>query len=200
MHQICSLAKLPMFAGTRVERDFVEAPSQMLENWCWQPKALARMSRHYESGEPIPEALMSALIRSRNANAGVLNMRQVTLATFDQAIHTSPAADTADVLSKLSAALMEIPATEGTNMAATFGHLAGGYDAQYYGYLWSEVYSDDMFATRFAPDVFSPAAGADYRREVLAVGGSRDAIESLKAFLGREPVIEPFLKAKGLAA
>ena len=108
MHQLCSKAELEMFAGTRVERDFVEAPSQMLENWCWQPAALARMSAHHQTGEPIPDALMAALLASRNANSGILNMRQIVLASFDQAIHTSPSADTAAVLDRISAELLQL--------------------------------------------------------------------------------------------
>jgi len=201
MHQLCSKAKLLMFAGTRVERDFVEAPSQMLENWVWQPEALKRMSRHYQTSEPIPTALMDSLLKSRNANAGLLNMRQVLLATFDQVIHTSTSADTAAELARLTQELMTVPATPGTNMAASFGHLAGGYDAQYYGYLWSEVYSADMFASRFeAEGILSPTVGLSYRQEILAPGGSRDAIDSLRAFLGRDPIQDPFLKSKGLVA
>lgn len=199
MHQLCSKAKIVNFAGTRVERDFVEAPSQMLENWVWKPEALHRMSRHHTSGEPIPEALLAALIRSRNANAGLLNMRQVLLATFDQTIHTASSADTASELARLTLELMTVPATPGTNMAASFGHLAGGYDAQYYGYLWSEVYSADMFASRFeAEGILNPSTGLSYRNEILAPGGSRDAMDSLRAFLGRDPIQEPFLKSKGL--
>jgi len=200
MHQLCSLAELPVFAGTAVERDFVEAPSQMLENWCWQPEALRRMSGHHASGAPIPEDLLAALIRSRNANSGLLNMRQIVLGTFDQHIHTRGSAELAESLSAVSSALMRIPTTPKTNMAASFGHLAGGYDAQYYGYMWSDVYSDDMFASRFLKEgIFNPETGADYRREVLSVGGSRDALESLRVFLGREPIVEPFLAAKGLS-
>mmetsp|Transcript_18920 Transcript_18920/g.40817 ORF Transcript_18920/g.40817 Transcript_18920/m.40817 type:complete len:718 (-) Transcript_18920:432-2585(-) len=199
MHQLCSTVELEMFAGTRVERDFVEAPSQMLENWCWKPEALARMSRHHETGEPIPDELLNALLASRTANAGILNMRQIVLATFDQRIHSVGEADTAAVLAEVTAELMRIPATPGTNMAASFGHMGGGYDAQYYGYMWSEVYSADMFASRFeAEGIFSAVAGSSYRHEILSRGGSRDAMESLVAFLGREPSQTPFLRAKGL--
>lgn len=200
MHQLCTRAQLAMFAGTSVERDFVEAPSQMLENWVWQPEALARMSKHHETGEPIPAALLQALIDSRNANAGILNMRQIMLASFDQAIHTAESADTAAVLAQFCQDLMTVPATPGTNMAASFGHLAGGYDAQYYGYMWSEVYSADMFKSRFeAEGIFSPTTGGSYRNEILAPGGSRDAADSLRAFLGRDPIPEPFLASKGLS-
>jgi thimet oligopeptidase len=231
MHQICSKAAICMFAGTRVERDFVEAPSQcvsrprprppflhpppsflmqspllllarrMLENWCWQPAALKRMSGHHKTRAPIPEELLDALLASRNANSGLLNMRQITLASFDQAIHTVDRADTAEVLAKLSDDLMTIPTTNGTNMGATFGHMGGGYDAQYYGYMWSDVYAMDMFASRFEKEgIFSPETGMSYRKEILSVGGSRDALDSLVAFLGREPIPEPFLVSKGLAA
>lgn len=200
MHQLCSKASLSRFAGTRVERDFVEAPSQMLENWCWQPEALNRMSRHFETGDPIPAELLQALLASRNANSGILNMRQIVLASFDQEIHTSASADTAAVLAKLSDLLMSIPATPGTNMASAFGHMAGGYDAQYYGYMWSDVYSADMFETRFLKEgILSASTGASYRKEILEPGGSRDALESLVAFLGREPTQEAFLRSKGLA-
>jgi len=201
MHNICSRAQLAMFAGTSVERDFVETPSQMLENWVWQPEALARMSRHYETGEPIPAALLRALIDSRNANSGILNMRQTMLATFDQTIHALESADTETLYAKVCQDLLTIPATPGTNLAATFPHLAGGYDAQYYGYLWSEVYSADVFKSRFeAEGIFSPATGLSYRNEVLAPGGSRDGFDSLRAFLGRDPIQEPFLVLKGLSA
>ena len=159
------------------------------------------MSGHHASGASIPAPLLDALLKSRNANAGVLNMRQITLASFDQAIHTAPSADTAAELARLSQELMQIPATPGTNMAANFAHLAGGYDAQYYGYMWSDVYSADMFESRFlAEGILNPSTGASYRREILAPGGSRDAIDSLRAFLGREPIQEPFLRAKGLAS
>jgi len=200
-HQLCSLAKLPMFAGTAVERDFVEAPSQMLENWCWESAPLSRMSQHFESQQPMPDDLKATLIKSRIANAGIFNKRQITLATFDQTIHTQPEVDTAAVLAKITKEISGYDITPGTNMAASFGHLAGGYDAQYYGYLWSEVFSMDMFQSRFLKEgLFSPSVGADYRKFILAPGGSIDGDEMIRRFLGRGPTVDAFLKSKGLDA
>ena len=112
------------------------------------------MSGHYEDGSPIPDELLDKLIASNKANAGFFNLRQILLGSFDQFIHSGSSSadadvDTAAILSKMGADIMGIPATPGTNMAASFGHLAGGYDAQYYGYMWSEVFSMDMFYSRF---------------------------------------------------
>merc|ERR1712051_682782 len=153
MHQLCSKTQLAKFCGTKVERDFVEAPSQMVENWCWEEEPLKKMSGHYLDNSEIPKEILG----------------------------------------------VETPA--GTNMPANFGHMAGGYDAQYYGYLWSEVYSFDMFEARFKKEgLLNPAVGMDYRNCILRTGGSKDASEMLKNFLGREPNDEAFLRSKGLQA
>lgn len=173
MHVICARAKYAMFSGTAVERDFVEAPSQMLENWCWHEEPLKLMSEHYKTKEAIPKDIIEKLIASRLANAGWFNMRQILLGTFDQTIHSLSKANTVDIFRKLSEELVCIRPSENTNMPASFEHLAGGYDAQYYGYLWSEVFSSDMFYSRFLKEgILSEKVGKSYRDCILKPGGS----------------------------
>ncbi|XP_024595879.1 thimet oligopeptidase isoform X2 [Neophocaena asiaeorientalis asiaeorientalis] len=187
MHQLCSQAEFAMFSGTHVERDFVEAPSQMLENWVWEVEPLLRMSQHYRTGSAVPQELLDKLIKSRQANTGLFNLRQIVLAKVDQALHTQTAADPAEEYARLSQEILGVPATP------------GGYDAQYYGYLWSEVYSADMFHTRFKQEgVLSGKVGMDYRSCILRPGGSQDASVMLRLFLGRDPKQDAFLLSKGL--
>jgi len=200
-HQLASDVRFSRFAGTNVERDFVEAPSQMLENWCYEEEPLRLMSGHVDDpSKPLPADIIAKIKAAKIANAGTLTKRQCVLALFDQAIHSRAEVDTAQVYREVCAQHFPgITPTPNTNFAASFGHMAGGYDAQYYSYMWSEVYAADMFYSRFESEgCLNPATGAAYRNEVISRGGSVDAIEMLRNFLGREPNDKAFLKSKGL--
>jgi len=198
MHGICSRTNMSTFYGTSTEGDFVEAPSQMLENWVWQEESLKMMSGHYKDGSPIPQDLLKNLVASQVANEGGKSLRQMFFATYDFLVHTRGEADTVQLAKDLYRDLLGIERIEGTNIGATLGHLVG-YDAGYYGYMWSLVFAQDMFDTRFAAEgVLNPKTGMDYRNMILRPGGSQDGDVMLKNFLGREPNQDAFLKSKGL--
>jgi thimet oligopeptidase len=198
LHQTLTKAELTKFSGTSTEGDFVEAPSQIMENWTWQSEVLARFARHYETGEPISPRLVSQLTAAKNLNIALLTLRQAQFGLLDLWMHDeSPQKDLDDIHVR-STQVSLFPIHADTFYPASFGHLLGGYDAGYYGYLWSEVYGDDMWSRFEKEGVVNPAVGADYRREVLEMGGSRDGIEHLRAFLGREPNNEAFLRKLGM--
>ncbi|KAJ2159800.1 metalloendopeptidase [Coemansia sp. RSA 552] len=203
-HGICSQTTWARFHGTNTEGDFVEAPSQMLENWGWEPAVLQRFAVHYQTGEPIPKDLVKRLVAAKNEGAGLTNLRQVFFGLYDMAIHNTADGEVdvkqtyLDLRTKIGRFQNDSAETWGV---ATFGHMAGGYDAQYYGYMWSEVFSADMYESRFKKDgVDNAKTGMDYRRQILQPGGSRDSMDGLVAFLGRKPTNAAFLRSIGLAA
>ncbi len=199
LHACLTEVDVQRFAGFDTEWDFVEAPSQIMENWMWSADVLRRFSRHYESGAPIPDEMVESLVAARDQNVGLLTLRQVFLGRYDLAMHTSGRTPDLDALQLETNAYTLLPLHEGTFMPASFGHLMGGYDAGYYGYLWSQVYGDDMYSVFLDGGILSPEVGRRYREEVLARGSSRDAWEHLQAFLGREPNAEAFLAKLGIA-
>ena len=199
LHFCLTTVDHPRFAGYDTEWDFVEAPSQIMEHWMWQPEVLQRFARHHETGEVIPTDLVERLVAGRDQNIGLTTLRQVFLGKFDLAIHTGDDDVDLEQATRDAFALTLIPYHEGTHFAASFGHLMGGYDAGYYGYQWAKVFGDDMFSVFADEGILSPEVGARYRDEVLARGYSRDAIEHLRAFLGREPSSDAYLRNLGLA-
>jgi len=200
IHLMLGKPKLQRFEGLNIERDAVEAPSQLLENWAYSAESLALLAKHYkDEGRTLPASDVDALIKSEIALAGAFNKRQLVFGIVDQRMHTRETVDTAALYRQTMLDVMGVEPTPGTNMIAAFGHLAGGYDAQYYGYLWSEVFASDMFHSRFAKEgVLNPAVGLDYRRKILEKASTEDAAVLLRDFLGRDPTDDAFLKSKGL--
>ena len=198
LHMSLTTAEFPRFAGAETEWDFVEAPSQIMEHWTWDASVLDRFARHHETGEPMPPELLEQMVRARWLNVGVKIGIQAFYGTIDLALHAEPDVSDLDAALRRSYAVTGMPYPDGTFMLTGFAHLMGGYDAGYYGYMWAEVIGDDMFG-RFAREgVLSPAVGAEYRREILEPGGSRDADDLVRAFLGRKPSNDEFLRLRGI--
>ena len=198
LHQNLGRTELARFAGTSVERDFVEAPSQIMQHWVWRADVLRRFARHHETGEPIPDRLVEQLVAARQLNVAVHQLRQLQYGWWDQTMHGTESEIDLDQVLREGARLGLMPFHEGTFSLASFGHLMGGYDAAYYGYMWSEVFGDDMFSRFEEEGVTNPEVGMAYRREVLEKGGSVDADEMLTRFLGREPDNTAFLRKLGI--
>lgn len=203
IHFICSNAALPALHSEQIELDFIEAPSQMLENWCFAPEALKILSSHYQTKEPLPKEIAEKLKLKDQLHAGLINKRQLLFGHFDYLVHTM----SADELEKLNIKqffndlqkeIMKLPLITETCFPASFAHLVGGYDAGYYGYLMSETYATDMFATVFKKDPLSSTGGMKYRKQILEPGATQDAMVLLKNFLGREPTLDAFLEKSGL--
>jgi len=198
MHQVLTRASYPSFSGTGVKTDFVEAPSQMFENWVWDKEMLKRLSGHYlRPTETLPEELIKKMLAAKNLNQGLHNLRQISFGFFDFDLHTQAQIDSTEAYSQRMANVLGIPIQSGTLPQASFGHLMGGYDAGYYGYLWAEVFAQDMF-TRFEKEgLLNPKTGEDYRKWILEPGGEKQPSELLRGFLGREPNSDSFLKGLG---
>ena len=206
IHHLLTEVDWPSIGGiSGVEWDAVELPSQFMENFAWQREALDLFARHHETGERLPDDLYAKMLQARHFHAGLFLVRQLEFALFDFRLHLEydPAegARVLDVIKEVRRDVAVLTPPSWHRGPHAFTHIfSGGYAAGYYSYLWAEVLSADAFAAFEEAGVFDAATGARYRKEILAVGGSRPALESFIAFRGREPEPDALLRSYGLAA
>ena len=180
-------------SGVRTEWDFVEAPSQMLEEWCWDAGVLARFALHHETGEPISADLVKRMRAADEFGKGLRVRQQMFYAAISLELHSRDPAglDTTAVVAELQERYTPFRHIEGTYMQESFGHLEG-YSAIYYTYMWSLVIAKDLFTTFRREGLLNPAPARRYRKAVLEPGGSKPAAELVRAFLRRETDFEAF--------
>ncbi len=206
LHHLLTEVDYPGVAGIDgVEWDAVELPSQFMENFAWQREALNLFARHWKTGELLPDDLFRRMLAARHFHAGLFLVRQLEFALFDFRLHleytAKQGARVMDLLNEVRAEVAVIFPPDWQRMPHSFAHIfSGGYAAGYYSYLWAELLSADAFGQFEEMGIFNRDSGAAFRRNVLAVGGSRPALESFVAFRGREPQIDALLRSYGLAA
>jgi oligopeptidase A len=210
-HMLTEIDALGVSGINGVEWDAVELPSQFMENFCWEWEVLKQMTAHSQTGEPLPKDLFDKMIRAKNFQNGLATLRQLVFSTMDWRLHSEFVANQAqasDILALSRHVNDEIHVTPQPDISRwinTFSHIfAGGYAAGYYSYKWAEVLSADAYAAfeetaQSTGSVVNSVTGNKYRQEILAVGGSRSAAESFKAFRGREPEIDALLRHGGLS-
>ncbi|MCV6587700.1 MAG: oligopeptidase A [Marinobacterium sp.] len=182
--------------------DAVELPSQFMENWCWEPEALALISGHYQTGESLPQAMLERMLAAKNYQSGMMMVRQLEFALFDFRLHMEYTAGETDIQAVLNAvreqvAVVQPPAFN--RFQHGFSHIfAGGYAAGYYSYKWAEVLSADAFSRFEEEGIFNAQAGADFRRTVLEQGGSREPMALFTEFRGRTPQVDALLRHSGI--
>jgi oligopeptidase A len=189
-----------------VEWDAVELPSQFMENFCWEWNVLRHMTAHVDTGAALPRKLFDKMLAAKNFQSGLQTLRQIEFALFDMLLHTEhdPAQDFMPLLAKVREEVAVIQAPAFSRTAHTFSHIfAGGYAAGYYSYKWAEVLSADAYAafeeTMNKEGLPSIETGRKYRQAILETGGSRPAIESFRAFRGRDPSLDALLRHQGMA-
>ncbi len=201
-HMLTQVDEMAVAGISGVEWDAVELPSQFMENFCWEWEVLSRLTAHVDTGAPLPRALYDRMMAARNFQSGLQTLRQVEFSLVDMRLHTEVGA-----ASRVQAVVDEVRAEVAVNpppvfnrFQHSFSHIfSGGYSAGYYSYKWAEVLSADAFAAFEEQGVFNPAVGQRFRREILEAGGSRPAMDSFKAFRGREPNIDALLRHQGMA-
>ena len=203
-HHLLTEVDWPQVNGiSNVEWDAVELPSQLLENWCWSKEILARYAHHFRSDEPMPGDLMDRLLRSHRFQKALVLVRQLEYGICDLRLHLEydpdQPADPLQVLREVRNQVAVVDVPDWNRFLNSFSHIfGGGYSAGYYSYLWAEELAADAWGRFVEEGVLSPAAGQALRREILAVGSSRPAIDSFAAFRGRPPKPEPLLESYGL--
>ena len=202
-HLLTRVEDLGVAGITGVEWDAVELPSQFMENFCWEWEVLKHMTRHIDSGKTLPRALYDKMLAAKNFQSGLATLRQIEFALFDMRLHSEfdPESGRAalDLLDEVrrEVALLVPPAWN--RFPNSFSHIfAGGYAAGYYSYKWAEVLSADAYSLFEEKGVLNPEAGSRFRDEILAVGGSRPAADSFRAFRGREPRVDALLRHSGM--
>ncbi|MGV3569464.1 MAG: M3 family metallopeptidase [Ramlibacter sp.] len=205
-HMLTQVNERDVSGISGVEWDAVELPSQFMENFCWEWGVLKYMTAHVETGEPLPRELFDKMMEAKNFQSGLGTLRQVEFALFDMLLHTDhdPDADIMGLLQQVRDEVSVLHPPAFNRMAHTFSHIfAGGYAAGYYSYKWAEVLSADAYAafeeTAGKDGMPSVQTGRKYREAILEAGGSRPAIESFKAFRGREPTLDALLRHQGMA-
>lgn len=204
LHLALSSVEARSLVGTQVARDFVELPSQIMENWCWEREALDLFARHYQTGEPIPEVLFEKLIRAKNYWAANLGMRQLSFGLLDLSLHVHYTPTDGDVVSyarQIMQPFVPAPLPENYAFVASFAHLFGhpvGYAAGYYSYKWSEVLDADAFSRFKAEGIFNRQTGQDFITHILSKGNAVDPAELFRRFLGRDPDPRALLARSGL--
>ncbi|MES3006573.1 MAG: M3 family metallopeptidase [Pseudomonadota bacterium] len=204
-HMLTSETHLRSSGINGVAWDAVELPSQLMENWCWEPRAIALISSHYKTGETLPSNLLNKLLAAKNFQAGMKTVRQLEFALFDFELHqlSGPMADdhVLQVMKKVRALTSVYAAPAFNRFQNSFSHIfAGGYAAGYYSYKWAEVLSADVFSQFAAHGVFNADIGSRFLEQILSKGGGADPLELFTAFMGREPRIESLLRQDGLLA
>jgi oligopeptidase A len=207
LHQLLTRVDTAGVSGIQgVEWDAVELPSQFMENFCWEWDVLAHMTRHVDTGLPLPRELFDKMLAAKNFQSGMGTVRQLEAGLFDMLLHAdfdpvarTPWASPRDLLEAVQKEVAVVPRAPYDRLLLSFGHIfAGGYAAGYYSYKWAEVLSADAYSLFEETGVLSPSAGARFRDEVLSRGGSRPAMESFVAFRGRPPQLDAFLRHNGM--
>jgi peptidyl-dipeptidase Dcp len=201
LHGILSECTYPSLSGTNVYRDFVELPSQIMENWGKEKEFLDMFAVHYETGEKIPAEMIEKAIAAQNVFAGYASLRQLMFGLLDMAYHTVEADLTGSIADFEKAAIAPttlLPAVENASVSTSFGHIfSGGYAAGYYSYKWAEVLEADAFSVFQKNGIFDRATAASFRANILSKGGSEHPLELYKRFRGQAPTIEALLKKEG---